>query len=126
TVPATVTPAKAGGSQEPAPARRPFPGRDQPWDVGRPRYRGACLPSVTTCHGNGRKIMPDLPVIDPPAIVVTASRAEEKASDTPASVSLIDAKRIERLGTPLVSDLLRLTPSASVAVSGPAGSQAQL
>jgi vitamin B12 transporter len=70
--------------------------------------------------------MPDLPVIDPPAIVVTASRANEKASDTPASVTLIDAKRIERLGTPLVSDLLRLTPSASVAVSGPAGSQTQL
>ena len=70
--------------------------------------------------------MPELPVIDPPAIVVTASRAEEKASDTPASVSLIDAKHIERLGTPLVSDLLRLTPSASVAVSGPAGSQTQL
>ena len=70
--------------------------------------------------------MPDLPVIDPPAIVVTASRAEEKASDTPASVSLMDAQRIERLGTPLVSDLLRLTPSASVAVSGPAGSQTQL
>ena len=61
--------------------------------------------------------MPDLPVIDPPAIVVTASRAEEKASDTPASVSLIDAQRIERLGVPQVSDLLRLTPSASVAVS---------
>jgi vitamin B12 transporter len=70
--------------------------------------------------------MPDLPVIDPPAIVVTASRGEEKAGETPASVSLIDAKRIERLGTPLVSDLLRLTPSASVAVSGPAGSQTQL
>jgi vitamin B12 transporter len=70
--------------------------------------------------------MPDLPVIDPPAIVVTASRAEEKASATPASVSLIDAQRIERLGAPLVSDLLRLTPSASVAVSGPAGSQTQL
>ena len=70
--------------------------------------------------------MPDLPVIDPPAIVVTASRAEEKASDTPASVSLIDAQRIERLGVPQVSDLLRLTPSASVAVSGPAGSQTQL
>jgi vitamin B12 transporter len=70
--------------------------------------------------------MPNLPVIDPPAIVVTASRAEEKANDTPASVSLIEAKRIERLGTPLISDLLRLTPSASVSVSGPAGSQAQL
>jgi len=70
--------------------------------------------------------MPDLPVIDPPAIIVTASRAEEKASDTPASVSLIDAQRTERLGAPLVADLLRLTPSASVAVSGPAGSQTQL
>ena len=70
--------------------------------------------------------MPDLPVIDPPAIVVTASRAEEKASDTPASVTLIATQRVERLGTPLVSDLLRLTPSASVAVSGPAGSQTQL
>ena len=70
--------------------------------------------------------MPDLPVIDPPAIVVTASRAEEKASDTPASISLLDAQRIERLGTPFVPDLLRLTPSASVAVSGPAGSQTQL
>ena len=70
--------------------------------------------------------MSDLPVIDPPAIVVTASRAEDKASDTPASVSLIDALRIERLGAPLIPDLLRLTPSASVAVSGPAGSQTQL
>ena len=70
--------------------------------------------------------MSDLPVIDPPAIVVTASRAEEKASDTPASVSLIDAQRIERVGAPLIADFLRLTPSASVAVSGPAGSQTQL
>jgi vitamin B12 transporter len=70
--------------------------------------------------------MPDLPIIDPPAIVVTASRAEEKADETPASVSLIDASRIERLGAPLASDLLRLVPSASVAVSGPAGSQTQL
>ena len=70
--------------------------------------------------------MPDLPVIDPPAIVVTASRAGEKASDTPARVTVVDAQRIERLGTPLVSDLLRLTPSAFVAVSGPAGSQTQL
>ena len=70
--------------------------------------------------------MPDLPVIDPPVIVVTASRAEEKANETPSSVSLIDARSIERVGAPLLADLLRLTPSASVAVSGPAGSQTQL
>ena len=59
---------------------------------------------------------------EPPAIIVTASRTEEKAAETPASVTLIDAKRIERLGSPLVPDLLRLVPSVAVATSGPAGS----
>lgn len=70
--------------------------------------------------------MLDLPVIENPAIVVTASRVEEQAGDTPASVTLIDAARIERLGSPLVQDLLRLVPSLSVASSGPAGSQTQV
>ncbi len=70
--------------------------------------------------------MPDLPVIDPPAIIVTASRAEEAADKTPASFSLIDETRIERLGAPLVADLLRLVPSAAVSISGPAGSQTQV
>ena len=70
--------------------------------------------------------MIDLPANEPPAIVVTASRAEEKASETPASVTLVDAKRIERLGSPLVPDLLRLVPSVSVSTSGPAGSLTQV
>jgi vitamin B12 transporter len=70
--------------------------------------------------------MLDTPVIEQPAIVVTASRAEEDAAKTPASVTLIDAKRIERIGSPLVPDLLRLVPSVSVAVSGPAGSLTQV
>ena len=55
-------------------------------------------------------------------IVVTASRTPEAETATPASVTLIDARRIERLGAPLVTDLLRLAPSLAVAVSGPAGS----
>ena len=63
---------------------------------------------------------------EPPAIIVTASRTEEKAAETPASVTLIDAKRIERLGSPLVPDLLRLVPSVAVATSGPAGSLTQV
>ena len=63
---------------------------------------------------------------EPPAIVVTASRAEVEAAETPASVSLIDRKRIERLGSPLVPDLLRLVPSVAVATSGPAGSLTQV
>jgi vitamin B12 transporter len=63
---------------------------------------------------------------EPPAIVVTASRAEEESAETPASVTLIDAKRIERLGFPLVPDLLRLVPSVAVATSGPAGSLTQV
>ena len=65
--------------------------------------------------------MPALPVpID--QIVITASRAPETESQTPASVTVIDAQRIEALDEPLIPALLRLTPSASVSISGPAGS----
>jgi len=70
--------------------------------------------------------MVDFQAIEPPAIVVTASRAEEQAADTPASVTLVDGDRIERIGSPLVPDLLRLIPSVAVAISGPAGSLAQV
>jgi vitamin B12 transporter len=55
-------------------------------------------------------------------IVVTASRTPETATATPASVTLIDAERIERIGAPLVTDLLRLAPSLVISTSGPAGS----
>lgn len=68
----------------------------------------------------------DYPAPEPAAIIVTASRTEEKASDTPASATLLDAGRIERLGPPLVSDFLRLVPSISVSVSGPQGSLTQV
>jgi vitamin B12 transporter len=65
--------------------------------------------------------MPALP-IDTNQIVITASRAPESEAQTPASVTIIDQQRIERLDEPLLSALLRLTPSAAVATSGPAGS----
>ena len=65
--------------------------------------------------------MPALP-IDTDQIVITASRAPDRETQTPASVTILDRQRIERLGEPLVSALLRLTPSASVTTSGPAGS----
>ena len=48
--------------------------------------------------------------INNPEIVVTASRAPEAAADSAASVTIIDRKRIERLGEPLVPALLRLVP----------------
>jgi vitamin B12 transporter len=67
----------------------------------------------------------DLPP-QPVTIVVTASRAPEAEEQSPASVTLIDAQRIERLGAPLVTDLLRLAPSLAVSVSGPAGSLADV
>jgi vitamin B12 transporter len=54
--------------------------------------------------------------------VITASRAPQPEAQTPASVSVIEKKNIERLGEPLVSAYLRLTPSASVSTSGPQGS----
>src|SRR5579884_408785 len=65
--------------------------------------------------------MPVTP-IDTNQIVITASRAPEKQAQSPASVTIIDQKEIERLGDPLVPDLLRLVPSAAVSVSGPPGS----
>ena len=70
--------------------------------------------------------MLDLPPADAPAIVVTASRTAEEPGDTPASVTLIDNDRLRRVGAPAVSDFLRLVPSASVSLSGPAGSLTQV
>src|SRR4051794_23474400 len=70
--------------------------------------------------------MPALPIdiasIDSGQIVITASRAPESEAETPASVTIIDKQRIDRLDEPLVSTLLRLTPSAAVTSSGPGGS----
>ncbi|MGE5563689.1 MAG: TonB-dependent receptor plug domain-containing protein [Bacillota bacterium] len=65
--------------------------------------------------------MPALPVYTD-QIVITASRAPESEAETPASVTIIDAEQIERLGEPLIGELLRLTPSAAVTSIGPAGS----
>jgi len=65
--------------------------------------------------------MPALP-IDTDQIVITASRAPEQESQTPASVTIIDSEEIERLDEPLVPALIRLSPSASISASGPAGS----
>ena len=69
--------------------------------------------------------MPALP-IDTDQIVITASRAPEEQSRTPASVTIFDRERIERLGEPLVPALLRLVPSAAISISGPAGSLADV
>ncbi len=64
--------------------------------------------------------MPALPIATD-QIVITASRAPESEAQTPASVTIIDAQRIERLDEPLIPALLRLTPSVAVTVQGPAG-----
>ena len=65
--------------------------------------------------------MPALPV-DTNQIVITASRAPDTQAQTPASVTIIDSERIERLHEPLLPALLRLTPSVAVSTSGPSGS----
>lgn len=64
--------------------------------------------------------------IDSSEIVVTAARAPEEAAESAASLSIIDATRIERLGEPLVPALLRLVPSTAVAQSGSAGTVAEV
>ena len=65
--------------------------------------------------------MPVIP-IETDQIVITASRVPEPETQTAASVTIIDSDEIERLGEPLVTNLLRLTPSAAVTTIGPAGS----
>ncbi|HEX8225729.1 MAG TPA: TonB-dependent receptor [Allosphingosinicella sp.] len=59
-------------------------------------------------------------------IVVTASLEPVRAEASPASVTVFDERRIEALGAPLVSDLARLAPGVSVAVSGAQGSLTQI
>jgi outer membrane cobalamin receptor len=70
--------------------------------------------------------MPALPTdttpIDSGQIVITASRIPESEAQTPASVTIIGSEEIERLDEPLVTNLLRLTPSAAVTSIGPSGS----
>ncbi|MBV9932097.1 MAG: TonB-dependent receptor [Alphaproteobacteria bacterium] len=55
-------------------------------------------------------------------IVVTASREPERQAEAPVSSTLFDAATLEALSLPQASDVLRLTPGVSVAVSGPKGS----
>jgi vitamin B12 transporter len=79
--------------------------------------------SVTTMFVNRRNInvIQALP-IDTQEIVITASRVPQEQAESPASATVIEQPRIERLGEPLVPALLRLAPSVSVATSGPTGS----
>jgi vitamin B12 transporter len=63
---------------------------------------------------------------DPAPIVVTASRIPAPVAQSAATVTLVDPARLERLGPPLIADLLRLAPSAAVSTSGPAGSLTQV
>jgi vitamin B12 transporter len=59
-------------------------------------------------------------------IVVTASRVPQKQAETAASTTIIDKEAIERQGDALLYSFLRLTPSAAVETSGPAGSFAEV
>ena len=49
------------------------------------------------------------------------ARARKRRAD-PSSVTIIDQQRIERLDRADIAALVRLTPSAAVTTSGPAGS----
>jgi vitamin B12 transporter len=59
-------------------------------------------------------------------IVVTASREPERQDEAPVSSTVFDAATLEALSLPQASDVLRLAPGVSVAVSGPKGSQTQV
>ncbi len=60
------------------------------------------------------------------AIVVTGSREPIAIGDAPVSATLIDEESLDALGHAAASDVLRLAPGVSVAISGPRGTQTQL
>jgi vitamin B12 transporter len=62
----------------------------------------------------------------PDEVVITASRVPGTRDETAASVDVIDQQTLARLDEPLVSDVLRLVPSASISSSGPAGTFTQV
>jgi vitamin B12 transporter len=67
------------------------------------------------------------PAADPAdPIVVTASREPERRDEAAVSATVFDADTLEALSLPEASDVLRLSPGVSVAVSGPKGSQTQV
>ncbi|HEX8239242.1 MAG TPA: TonB-dependent receptor [Allosphingosinicella sp.] len=72
------------------------------------------------------------PPTPPPAsdstIVVTGSKAPEETTESATPVITLDNREQDRPGSglPMVTDILRLTPSLSVSVSGPRGSQTQV
>lgn len=61
----------------------------------------------------------------PAEITVTATRIPEPVA-IGAPIAILDGRRIDALGLPQVDDLIRLTPGAAVASSGPRGAQAQV
>ena len=61
-----------------------------------------------------------------PIIIVTAGREPVSASLAGASVSLIDQEQIQALGLSAITDVLRLTPGASISANGPLGAQVQI
>lgn len=67
-----------------------------------------------------------LPPVAAETIVVTAARGGEQEGESPASVTVVAPERAERLGEPLLANLLLVAPSASVATSGTAGSLTQV
>jgi vitamin B12 transporter len=64
----------------------------------------------------------DVPPSSSQDIVVTASRVPEEKKKSAPSSAVVDQKEIVRLGDPLLSSFIRLTPSAAVETDGPAGS----
>lgn len=60
------------------------------------------------------------------SVVVSATRSEAPSAQVAASVTVLDAEEIERRQTPLVADLLRTVPGATVVRNGGVGNVTSL
>ena len=84
------------------------------------------VPARVPCTKGGEVRLPLAVAPVHEAVVVTATRDETPASQLAASVTVFDRDAIERRQTPLVADLLRHSPGATVMHTGAIGTQTSL
>jgi vitamin B12 transporter len=75
--------------------------------------------ATAPCGPSARLVLNVAPIAE--TVIVTATRTEAPADQTGASVTTFTAADLERRRAPLVADLLRTTPGASVIRSGGVG-----
>ncbi|MFC5769096.1 TonB-dependent receptor domain-containing protein [Thauera sinica] len=88
------------------------------------RFSSAALAAACACAGIGAARADGVPTLD--AVVVTATRQVERASDALAAIEVIDREDIERAGHSSLVELLSARAGIQVTTNGGAGSTSKI